>query len=35
MPIDGVEGKEIFLNVEEVYSLCIEIVAGIAQFMRA
>lgn len=35
MPLDGTEGKEAFLNAEEVYSLCIEIVAGIAQFMRA
>jgi hypothetical protein len=34
MPLDT-EGKERFLNTEEVYSLCLEIVAGIAQFMRA
>ncbi len=26
---------ESFLNVEEAYSLCIEVVAGIAQLMRA
>lgn len=32
MPIDGTES---FLNIEEAYSLCIEVVAGIAQLMRA
>ncbi len=28
-------GKNKYLNVEEVYSLCLEIVSGIAQFLKA